>query len=82
MTIAKPATNGHTAVNGAPPVNVLLMLSEHLPRRHREVLADIAGMERRIGELRAEVSRLEKHAAIEGIDLTPPAPTLTLEQAG
>ena len=51
------------------PVNVLLMLVDNLPHRHREVLADIAKCEKKIAELRAEVSRLEKHAAIEGIAL-------------
>ena len=60
----------------ASPVNVLLLMTEHLPHRHREILHEIAKCERRLTELRAEVSRLEKHAAIEAIDLSPltPAP--------
>ena len=55
----------------ASPVNVLLLMTEHLPHRHREILHEIAKCERRLTELRAEVSRLEKHAAIEAIDLSP-----------
>jgi hypothetical protein len=50
-------------------INVLLMLREHLPNRHRELLSEIAANERRTSELRAEVSRIEKHAAVEGISL-------------
>ena len=55
----------------ASPVNVLLLMTEHLPHRHREILHEIAKCEKRLTELRAEVSRLEKHAAIEAIDLSP-----------
>lgn len=55
----------------AAPINVLLLMTEHLPHRHREILHEIAKCERRLTELRAEVSRLEKHAAIEAIDLSP-----------
>jgi len=55
-----------------PTVNVLLMLSEHLPRRHRELKDELVRLDVREQELRAELSRLEKHAAIEGITLTEP----------
>lgn len=61
-----------------PTVNVLLMLVEHLPKRHRELTDELERLDAREQELRAELSRLEKHAAIEGIALTDtpePLPT-------
>ena len=61
-------TNGKGQTSA--PVNVLLMLTDHLPNRHRELRDELKRVEQREQDIRAEISRLEKHAAIEGIHLT------------
>ncbi len=43
------------------------MLVDHLPNRHRELRDELKRVEQREQDIRAELSRLEKHAAIEGI---------------
>ena len=63
-------TNG--ARQSTPTVNVLLMLVEHLPKRHRELTDELERVNQREQEIRAELSRLEKHAAVEGIIVGEP----------
>ena len=51
------------------PVNVLLMLREHCAPRHRELHDELRKLAKREQDVRAEISRIERHAAIEGITL-------------
>lgn len=60
----------------APPINVLLLLKEHLPRRWRELKEERERVRHREHEIGLELSRMEKHAAIEGIELDGSVPTL------
>ncbi len=53
------------------PINVILLLKEHLPGRYRELHAELKRLRSREQDIRAELSRMERHAAIEMIDLPP-----------
>lgn len=58
--------------------NLLLMLKDHLPNAIRSAKERIATHEAAIVELRAELEKLVKHAAVEGIQVDDPAPIATL----
>ena len=60
-----------TEVQPSHTINVLKMLQEHLPGRYRELQVELEKMRKREQEIRDELSRIEKHAAVESIDLTP-----------
>lgn len=51
------------------PLNVLLMLKEHLPGRYRELHDELKKLRKREQDIREELSRMERHAAIEAITL-------------
>lgn len=61
-------TNGTR--QAAPTVNVLLMLNEHGPKRYQELEEELQKIAQREKVIRDEMDRLERHAAIEGLDLT------------
>ncbi len=62
------------------PINVLLMFREHVIPRYRELQGELVRLAKREQDIRAEISRIERHAAIEGITLAtteePDAPKL------
>lgn len=54
------------------PINVLLMFREHVIPRYKELQGELVKLARREQEVRLEMSKLERHALIEELTITPP----------
>ena len=65
--------------------NISLMLSDWLPTCIRALRSKIADHEASIVDLRAELGKLEKHAAVEGLtvdDVPPVVPAVPVNAEG